>query len=137
MGATESNTKKGKPRKNGLREVSGDWQGFVEIPLVETAKQQVKDWLNSDEFDLVDLMETAGATGYKVSVGPQNRGGAFVATLTGRTPECVNCGYSLSAFGPDLVSALAAVFFKHFLICEGGAWADKTNAEYENLRLWG
>jgi len=137
MGASESNRKFGKARKNGLKSVSGDWQGFVDIPLDDIQRQQLTAFLQSDEYELDELLGMVCGDGYKLSCGPQNRGNSFVASLTGRSPECLNLGYTLSAFGPTPTTAIGAVLYKHLYVCSGGVWSNFASEAEKQLPLFG
>lgn len=137
MSGSSSNAKYGKKRRNGISDFSGDWQGFVDLPLSEEDKAHVLEYVASAEFEPEEAIQLLVESGYKLSIGPQNRGNSKVASITGRGPECVNLGFSLSAFGPDAISALGAVCYKHFVLCGQGRWSEFSDSEERQLSLWG
>jgi hypothetical protein len=136
MSRTNGTSRTGKKRANfGIK--TGDWQGFVDIPLNEGELAAVRDEHEHHAMDLLGFLVACIDDGYKVSIAPHSRGASVIATLTGRDPECVNAGYSLSGFGPDVEGALLSVYYKHVVLCEKLRWADQPFTTRQQLSLWG
>lgn len=137
MARKRAETSAGKRRKNGLNGYSNDWQGFVDVSLTQDEREHVAALCDSDEIDVLPYLLRWVEEGYKVSISPHNRGASVIATLTGRSPENPNLGFSLSAFGPSVQGALYSLIFKHEEVCEGGVWANQDYTTRQQLTLWG
>lgn len=124
-------------RKNAIKEHTNDWQGFVDVVLSDEDRERVKALAEQGEFDLWQYMKNWIEDGYKLSISPHNRGDTVIATLTGKSPDCVNLGFSMSAFGPGMEQALVALAYKHEIVCEGGVWANQSYTTRQQLTLWG
>lgn len=138
MGATQSNEQqRGSRRKNGLRDVSGEWKGFVDISLTGQEKEHLASLEQADYPDITAFLENVLSDGYKFSVTRDELHSCVIATLTGKGKGCPNAGYSLSARGPDLVGALLVLHHKHVVICEQLRWAEHGESSERQLSLWG
>jgi len=137
VGSSNGNKGSRRGRKPNPEVDTGTWVGFVDIPLGEEEKLDVAQLADSSQYDLLELVSTLLDQGYKLSVSPHKDGRSFIASLTGRLPDCPNYGYTLSGFGPDFKGCLTAVLYKHLQLCGGGVWAEQTFTTRQQLTLWG
>lgn len=124
-------------RKNGLKEHSGGWIGFVDIVLTQEQKEELGQNYRMPDGRLLDFLVEVLEQGYKLSFSPDELHQCVIATLTGKSPDCVNVGYSLSARGPSLIGSIEAIAFKHLEICKGGRWETASKIPSSQLSLWG
>ena len=102
---------------------NGDWRGFVNIRLESQHKKAVKALRASIDGDWIEgkLLEFV-SDGYQFSMSPDVENDAIICTLTGKTDDCTNCGFSLSQRHSDPLVALAALVFAHEEIAQRGIW---------------
>lgn len=112
----------GKPKK-AISDAA--WKGFVECRLTDTQKEAFRHW-DLDGNDAFDLVVTSVQTGHKLSLSYNRANDNFVASLTCTDMTSPNGGYTLSAFAPDLWTALRLVVFKHEVVLER-RWENKSS----------
>jgi len=136
MGATASNKRYGKPRKNTKSPYGDGFLGFVDIALSDADKTAIEEMAGDagKPFDafLVQVVED----GYKFSLVADPEHNSYIATLTGRHEGCENKGYALSARGPDPHGAVVALWYKHGTLANWGAWAEQGTVADGQLPLW-
>lgn len=99
----------GMPRRN---QKNADWKGFVDYRLTGDDKAAYAAWdANSD--DVFEVLVHAIETGHKLSVAYNSQAASFSASFTGNASTGPNAGLTLSAFGPDWVTACRVLCFKH------------------------
>lgn len=137
MSRRSSEARFGKPRKNGLAAHSGEWQGFVDLPLTDAEKDRLASAVEEDFPDVGEFLSECLADGYKFSAVTDEKHSCVIATLTGKSEGCENAGFSLSARGPDLERAVLVLYFKHVVVCERLRWAGHDEGRNNQLSLWG
>jgi len=110
------------------------WLGFVDIALTDEQRAIVAESVFGDEGALSFLQEMT-EDGYKISVVEDPAHNCYVATATGSHPQNINCGYSLTARGPNVVGCLASLAYKHIALCDGGIWTNFSNSTTKSS--WG
>lgn len=118
------------------KEFDGGWQGFVDMHLTDEDRVALDGYLARIGEDVWEHLETLVLDGYKVSITPVSDKSMVVVTLTGREKQNPNFGYSLTGRGPDLLGAMAAVLFKHVVVCEEGVWANLAPSRERQLPLF-
>lgn len=137
MSRRSSEAIEGKRRSNGLAKFSGDWKGFVDLPLTDAQKEHISRLEGDDLPDFSAFLVSVLADGYKFSAVMDEKHHCCIATLTGKSAGCLNSGFSLSARGPDFLSALLVLHFKHVVICEEQVWSGHGSVNENQLSLWG
>jgi hypothetical protein len=127
----------GSQRKNGIKEHTGSWQGFVDLPLLDADKERLAALSDEDYPNLATFLTEVLQDGYKFSAVTDEAHHCVIATLTGKSEGCVNAGFSLSARGPDLAGAILVLHYKHTVLCEGQRWAGHEDSRNTQLSLWG
>lgn len=98
------------------------WLGFVKITLSPDQLNWMKEHFDETpgvfEGCIADLL----SAGYKVSFSLDGRTGSYMCTLTGKTADNPNQGYSLGSYAPDVLRALWAGYYKTVYHCENGPW---------------
>lgn len=92
------------------------WQGYVDYRLSDDEIERMMAWelLNEDIWISI-TGELSG--GYRFTLSHNGQNDHFVAAFTGLEGS-PNAGYTLSAFAPDVESAVRALAFKHFIALE-------------------
>lgn len=103
-----------------------EFKGFISLPLSAESKNQFRGWYGEGLDKEVDLGAIL-AGGYKLSASFYAGNGNFSASLTCVNPGDPNFGYALSAFGPDVSTALALVLYKHEVLASGN-WKEAIGA---------
>lgn len=134
-GAREK-SRRGKHKPNQSID-TGNWRGFVDIPLSPEEREEVQGMADSGVYDVFDLLQGLMEEGYKLSISPHKEGRSAIASLTGRLVECPNYGYTLSAWGPNMHGALVSLLYKHFQLCGAGVWAEQPHTTRQQMMLWG
>lgn len=137
MSRRSSEKIEGKKRTNGLQKYSGEWLGFVDLELSNEQKSHLAALENGDLPDLAGFLAVVLEDGYKFSAVVDQVHHCTIVTLTGKSEECLNRGYSLSARGPDFERALLVLHFKHVVLCEEQIWAGHERTASDQLSLWG
>jgi len=94
------------------------WNGFVACELTAEDKATFKVW-DVDFGDAFDLLVGRVTEGYRLSVSHNKKNDSFIASLTGSEDNGDNAGYTLSAFGKDIATAMRVLAFKDGFILEG------------------
>lgn len=79
---------------------------------------------------LMDAVDAVVQAGYKLSVSYNVGNDNFIASLTGRLEGTTNFEKTISGFATTWDMAVAVVLFKHFVICEEGAWVVHARNRY-------
>ena len=137
MGATASNARKGKARKNTGQRYEEGFLGFVDIPLSDHDRDEITVMLGQGSLDGMEFIERALEDGYKFSLSNDSAHSMYIATLTGKADGCENRGYALSGRGPDAVQAVLVLWYKHEVLAHLGKWSDQgTGPEDRQLPMW-
>jgi hypothetical protein len=117
------------------QKTTAEWNAtFVRCELDKETKDKVKSWDPKFEatLDAVDQMVTDG---YKVSISYDKYHDCVGCFVTHPDPAHKNHGQCLTARGPNYLSALKVLVFKHFQILDGewGAVVDQNGSRDE----WG
>lgn len=131
-----------KPRSKGKKRANTggygqDWKGFVDITLSDKDRELMAGWAASGEWEPFEALDALLGGGYKVSLAVHPASGSVIATLTCRAEDDPNFGYALSAFGPDPEGALMCVSYKHFVMCESGAWLNSPAGGLKQKPMFG
>lgn len=102
------------PKKTPAR----TWNGFVSCELTAEDKASFKVW-DVDFGDAFDLMMGRVTEGYRLSISFNKRNDSYIASLTGAEGVGANEGYTLSAFGKDVATAIRVLAYKDSFILEG------------------
>lgn len=94
------------------------WNGFVACELTAEDKASFKVW-DVDFGDAFDLMMGRVTEGYRLSLSFNKRNDSYIASLTGAEGAGGNEGYTLSAFGKDVATAIRVLAYKDSFILEG------------------
>lgn len=137
MSRRSSESVAGKRRNNGLKDHSGGWQGFVDITLSDEQKQHLAALGEEDRVDCWAFVLRCIEDGYKFSVTIDEKHSCAIATITGKTGQAVNSGFSLSARGPNADAAVLVLYFKHVVLCEEQRWDGHQSEDTNQLSLWG
>lgn len=118
--SSERYAKKGN-RKSNPKGGSYEFKGFVNLKLTDADKEHIRTALeeqNTIEETLSPLIED----GYKISLRYDASNKCYLAAASPTDNEHTNAGYTLSARGPSLEGAVAALYYKINVIAEGGSW---------------
>lgn len=114
--------KNGNRRRGASAPEGAEWRGFADIPLNDLQKEQVRSLASQDALDTWSLLEYAVGAGRKVSIRADSAHSCWIVSVTGVLDADENQGLTLTARGPDLVTALAAWYYKAYVIAEQGSW---------------
>jgi hypothetical protein len=123
-------------RKNTKPEFGGDFRGFADVYLTDTAIEAVNAQLSSGDWDVVNFLAHLLADGYKFSIAWNARGRSVIATAIGKAEDNPNYGLALSAFAPSVEQALLVLWAKMEIVCKGGAWTSDNPENDGQLPLW-
>lgn len=137
MPNSEETAVKGNRRKGTHNKWGSDFQGFVDIPLSPEDKQALQDNQPVNDSTVVAFLQDVCTEGYKFSLVEDPAHGCFIATVTGKTAECVNHGLALSARGPDAACAIDALRYKVCVLARWGSWTAEEVVGARQLSLWG
>jgi len=105
--ATKANTK-----------VLGNWKGFKDFKL--TAEQlEAFASFDVDDDDLMDLVQTVLAEGYKLTLTYNGQSDTYNCAITCNAEKHANEGYTMSAFAHSAYIAMKLLMFKHAVLLEG------------------
>lgn len=121
----------------GSNQESNGWIGFADIPLSDEDAAEIALFVENPDDDPAEFLADVLQDGYKVTFASMNEGSTVVATLTGKAQANVNCGYSLSAFAPDLRAAIVVLWYKHVKLAQRGSWAAVGAANGRSRPLFG
>lgn len=107
---------------------------FVKCELDKETKEQAKKWDLKYEATFNGL-ERLINDGYKLSISRDTYHDATGVFLTMPTREHAHHGYCLTARGPDILSALKMLVYKHYNVL-GEHW-DTEVAERPRHDVWG
>lgn len=127
---------KGTPRANTGNKFGSDFKGFADVHLSSEALDQILERKSLGDFAAVDFLEEVTSEGYKFSLTRNEGVHSHIATLTGRDGTGENEGYALSGFGPTGLDAILALWGKHVVMCNWGAWVQEPGATDTQLPLW-
>lgn len=100
----------------------GSWKGFVNVNLTEADKKQIKQ-ASPDLSELAEDITAVIVSGHRVQLSKHPDKNNVVCTFTGAYAHCVNLGFSLSSFAPDVTTAISVNLYKHFTLL-GGKWSE-------------
>lgn len=89
----------------------GDWKGFVDCVLDDTAKAQFSSW-DLHDGDVWLAMASYLENGAKISISHNRSNGTFVAAVTGTSENKHNAGWTVSAFAPTVYDAVRLLLYK-------------------------
>lgn len=88
------------------------WRGFVQLELVEADKPAVRA-LRDDSERLSDNVYGMVDSGYKLSFAYDTGNDSYIVSATGKRESGKNAGLTLTGRGGAIVSAMAALWYKH------------------------
>lgn len=94
------------------RPANDGWRGFVQLELVEADKPAVRA-LRDDPERLADNVYGMVDDGYKLSISYDTGNDSYVFSATGKREAGRNAGLTLTGRGGAIVSAMAALWYKH------------------------
>lgn len=103
--------------KNGNSKVITDWKGFKDFRLTAEQLEGFAAFETHDD-DLMDLLQTVLAEGYKFTLTYNGAGDTYNAAMTCNAEKNKNQGYTMSAFAPTAYAALRLLMYKHFVLLE-------------------
>lgn len=126
----------GKRRENTANRWGGDFKGFVDLPLTGDCRDRIAQAKAEGAIDWLAFFDQVLQDGYKFSLAYNSSLRSFIATLTGRDGSGANEGYALSGFGGTAEDSLLALWGKHCLISNWGAWVQAADSSTDQLPLW-
>jgi hypothetical protein len=127
----------GKKRKKPQWADKTGWEGFVDIPLTDDDRARIADDLsNLTPGEALAFIDRWAAEGYKVGLSADPAHDCYIVSLTGKSPDCVNRGYTLVARGPDAFGAVVAMNYKHDGLCRGEEWAQGANENQRQIKMF-
>jgi len=104
--------------KTKANETLNGWKGFKDFKLTsEQLEAFAVDGVHDD--DLMDLVQSTLADGYKISLTYNGQADTYNASMTCNNEKLANMGYTLSAFAPTLYTALGLLMYKHHVLLDG------------------
>lgn len=94
------------------------WLGYVNISLSQKDKADVKK-TEITEGGLLDWLAERAGSGYRFSLSFDAERDCFVASLTCRSEDDTNFGYSMSQRHSNHLMALRALWYAHEVKAEG------------------
>lgn len=125
-----------KARKNGLKGWSGEWQGFVDVPLNSDDITAIQVIMAEREQPALEALYALHEDVYKVSITPDREHHCVVVAVTGRDKGKPGYGRTITARGPDMQAGLVAAWYKVFVKLANEEWPLRTNDDRQ-LPLWG
>jgi len=111
-----------KPRNGNDRKVS--FEEVIQCSLFGKELDKVVGYIATADA-LLDMTETLLLLGYEVSHSYNPKHKNYSVCLKGVREDCTNAGLWLYGNADDLLTAYAAVYFKHFEVYESGRWVDR------------
>jgi len=94
-----------------------DWKGFKDFKL--TAEQlEGFGAFDTDDDDLMDLIQTVLAEGYKVTLTYNGQSDTYNCAMTCNAEKHKNQGYTMTAFAPTAYTAMKLLMYKHAVLLE-------------------
>jgi hypothetical protein len=109
--------------RRGSKKAASMWLGFLDIPLSEDDKARIPG-MNFEGERAFDFIAEMVEDGYKITISQDKAHSCYISTATGQHTQTGNDSYSLTGRGPDAAGSLAALAYKHIILCERGEWAN-------------
>ena len=103
------------PNKN---KVISDWKGFKDFKLTAEQLEGFASF-DVDDDDLMDLIQTVLAEGYKLTLTYNGQSDTYNCALTCNAEKHKNQGYTMSAFAHSAYTAMKLLMYKHAVLLEG------------------
>jgi hypothetical protein len=94
-----------------------DWKGYLNVNLDAELEKAFDVWELKREFGITDVAVLVD-NGYKFSLNWDNHHNGFVASLYSASSKLAWTGWTLTAWAPDVGTAMRLLFFKHYIMCE-------------------
>jgi len=94
------------------------WNGFVNCELTAEDKAHFKVW-DVEFADAFELLIGRVTEGYRLSYSFNKKNDSFICSLTAGEGTGANEGYTLSAFGKSVDTALRVLAYKDAFMLEG------------------
>lgn len=104
------------------------WNGFVNVELTAEDKAYFRVW-DVEVDDAFDLLLGRVVGNYRLSISYNKKNDNFIASLTANEGTGENEGYTLSAFGKDMPTAIRVLAFKDSYMLNGDWTTAKTAAK--------
>lgn len=95
---------------------------FIEYQLTEADKDKLKALVSTGDIAEHHVFGIV-ATGYKFSVGPDRKGGGFLAVLSCNNQDDINYGLCLTGRGKTAEGATCSLIFRHEVLSDDGIWS--------------
>lgn len=118
-------------KKTSKDKISFEFKGYININIHESQYPAVEKFMSDDKSIWHDFT-TMVSTGYTFKFYYDGNSEAYKVVVTCFYNESPNFGYSMSAYGNDWFTALAAVLFKHVEIADGdwSSFSSTTNRKF-------
>ena len=123
------------PRKSSKKSDSPEWKGFVDCNLDKSTKEKAKAWVIEQAAEHMSKISALVDDGYKISFSLDRFHDAYQASMSYQVNGHTNSGFTLSARGPDLGSAVGMLLYKHFVVLDGD-WSNGTQRS-KDADPWG
>lgn len=117
-------------RKSSPKKPAQTWKGFISCELSNEDKHTLKTTDIFVSYPLETTIASLVTLGYKVSQNRDWKNDSYLASLTDNDPESPTNGYTLTGRGGSPAKAMAALFYKHFVLLEDG-WETPTEKDDE------
>jgi len=107
------------------------WNGFVNCELSAEDKTYFRVW-DVEVDDAFDLLLGRVVGNYRLSISYNKKNDNFIASLTANEGTGANEGYTLSAFGKDMPTAIRVLAFKDSHILSGN-WSAAVVAAKDDI----
>jgi len=109
-----------KRRKAAPKKAAPSWKGFINCELSPEDKITLKTTDILQTYPVETTVEELVSLGYKLSQSKDWKNDSYLASLTDNAPDSPTNGYCLTARGGTPAKAMAALFYKHFVLLEDG-----------------
>lgn len=108
------------------------WRGFVDVRLpAGTEWEQIAEEMPASGL-FTAICDLVGA-GLKVSLSFSEANDAYVCSLTGTPKSKANSGYTMTTWSARAERAVAAAWYKHYRVCDGGAWGELRQSGFTEI----
>lgn len=97
---------------------------FVSVELSNDQDKQFDSWYEDNLPDMQEWVTNVLNDGYKLSVSYHDDSDMVIVTLSGKPEQRVNGRCSMTTWGRDFFEGVMLACYKHFVVCDGGTWAD-------------
>lgn len=108
---------------------------YIRCELDDTLKTNLKEWLKQ-EHDFLGYIEKEIDSGLRFGCHEDKYNGCYEARLTALSQSIGINTLVLQGRGPDMLSAIQALFFKHYIVLNG-QWEDLDRDRTGRFSTWG